>query len=84
MIVLNFISNYKLSMRGADGTVDMWVSKTHAARRASSILALPTMTWKEWIYFLVRSLKFILSECRIIVVLCRINPTTGFKKLYRA
>ena len=84
MIVLNFISNYKLSMRGADGMVDMWDSKSHAAMRSSSSLEFPTMTWKEWIYFLVRSLKSVLSECRIIVVLCRINPTTGFKKLYRA
>jgi hypothetical protein len=40
--------------------------------------------WKEWIDFLVRSLKFLLSECRSFVVVCRITPTTGFKKLYRA
>ena len=85
MIVLNFISNYKFPIRGTDGMVDMWVSKTHAAMRSSSNLEFPTMNyWKEWIDFLVRSLKFLLSECRIIVVLCRINPTTGFKKLYRA
>ena len=83
-----FASNYRLIISVFCGelmeSVDMWDSKSHAARRASSSLALPTMTWKEWIYFLVRSLKSVLSECRIIVVLCRINPTTGFKKLYRA
>ena len=46
-------------MRGADGTVDMWDSKSHAERRASSSLALPTMN------NLCRS--FVLTTCRSIV-----------------
>ena len=43
-------------MRGADGTVDMWDSKSHAERRASSSLALPTIN------NLCRS--FVLTTCR--------------------
>ena len=82
-------------MRGADGTVDMWVSKTHAARRESSILSLPTISyriirrvgfflWKEWVYFLVRSSKLITSGCRNIVGICRNAPTVCLIKLSQA
>ena len=56
MIVLNLISKYKFPKRGADGTVDMWDSKSHAERRASSSLALPTIN------NLCRS--FVLTTCR--------------------
>ena len=84
MIVLNFISNYKFPIRGTDGMVDMWVSKTHAARRASSSLALPTIERKEWIFFLVRSVKFIKSECRNSVVVCRNTTTPCLIKVYKA
>ena len=68
-------------MWGADGMVDMWDSKSHAARRASSSLVLPTIKRKEWIFFLVRSAKFILSGCRNIVGICRNAPTVSFKTL---
>ena len=71
-------------MRGTDGMVDMWVSKTHAARRASSSLALPTIERKEWIFFLVRSVKFIKSECRNSVVVCRNTTTPCLIKVYKA
>ena len=69
-------------MWGADGMVDMWDSKSHAARRASSSLALPTKL-KGWIFFLVRSPKLIISECRNIVGICRNAPTTSLNKIYR-
>ena len=68
-------------MWGADGMVDMWDSKSHAERRASSSLALPTIKRKEWIFFSVRSVKFMLSGCRNIVGICRNAPTVSFKTL---
>ena len=42
MFATTFEYNYKLDMWGADGTVYMWVSKTHAARLESSNLSRPT------------------------------------------
>ena len=42
MFATTFEYNYKLAMWGADGTVYMWVSKTHAARLESSNLSRPT------------------------------------------
>ena len=44
MIATTFDSNYNGHEWGADGTVDMWVSKTHAARLESSNLSRPTMS----------------------------------------
>ena len=44
MFATTFEYNYKLAMWGADGTVYMWVSKTHAARLESSNLSRPTMS----------------------------------------
>ena len=69
-------------MWGADGMVDMRDSKSRAARRSSSSLELPTRR-KEWIFFLVRLLKFIPTGCRSIVVVCRRTPITVLKKVYR-
>ena len=71
-------------MWGADGMVDMWDSKSHAERRASSSLALPTIKRKKWIFFLVRSAKFIISGCRNIVGICRNAPTMCLNNVYRA
>lgn len=70
-------------MWGADGMVDMWDSKSHAARRASSSLALPTIR-KEWIFFLVRSLKRLTMDCRNSVVVCRNTTIPCFNKVYSA
>ncbi len=85
-----FASNYRLIISVFCGelmeSVDMWDSKSHAARRASSSLALPTMRnflQKEWIYFLVRSSKLITSGCRNIVGICRNSPTMCLNKVYR-
>ena len=71
-------------MWGADGMVDMWDSKSHAARRASSSLALPTIKRKEWIFFLVRSLNCLTKGCRNFVVVCRNTTITCLNNVYRA
>ena len=42
MFATTFEYNYKLNMWGADGTVDMQVSKTCAARRKGATPLLPT------------------------------------------
>ena len=44
MFATTFECNYNSSLWGADGTVYMWVSKTHAARLESSNLSRPTKT----------------------------------------
>ena len=62
-------STYKpLVEGGADGMVDMWDSKSHAARHASSSLALPTSSIKTVDKYFVADWK---TLCRLWVVLCR-------------
>ena len=67
MFATTFEYNYKLAMWGADGTVYMWVSKTHAARRESSILSLPTKTALDKNFVASskgKSIVFVSSLCR--------------------
>ena len=71
-------------MWGADGMVDMWDSKSHAARHASSSLALPTIKRKKWIFLLMHSLKRLTKNSRNSVVVCRNTTITCLNNVYGA
>ena len=75
MIATTFDSNYNGHEWGADGTVDMWVSKTHAARRESSILSLPTKTTLDKNFVASSKGKSIVFESS----LCRPKTIKGFR-----
>ena len=75
MIATTFDSNYNGHEWGADGTVDMWVSKTHAARRESSILSLPTKTALDKNFVASSKGKSIVFESS----LCRPKTIKGFR-----